>query len=269
MDLLSEIIAWVTGLIDSLAEIVTDDPITYVVIFAMAAIDVIAPIVPAEATVTAAAVLAGQGKINIVWVMVAAGLGAFVGDNVAYWIGRAAGRPLVEKVLRGNTGQLDKVQEQFDKRGGVFIIIGRFVPGGRTAVAVGAGILHFKWLHFILYDALAATIWAFQAALPGFIGGSLIQDRPWLAMIFGFALSAIMAGGIALLQRWWDRRRQVEVEVPIKPAVLGIGGVDAQIEGPAETSGGDGGPAAPAADGDVADERSAAGGPPAATTEPD
>ena len=47
---------------------------------------------------------------------VAAGLGAFVGDNIAYWIGRAAGRPLVERVLRGNTEQLDNVQEQFHKR---------------------------------------------------------------------------------------------------------------------------------------------------------
>ena len=65
----------------------------------MAAIDVVLPVLPAEATVTAAAVLAGQGTLNIVWVMVAAGLGAFVGDNIAYWIGRAAGRPLVEKVL--------------------------------------------------------------------------------------------------------------------------------------------------------------------------
>ncbi len=229
MELLTEIFTWATGLIDSLTELVTDSPITYLIIFGMAAIDVILPILPAEATVTAAAVLAGQGKLNVVWVMVAAGLGAFVGDNIAYWVGRAAGRPLVERVLRGNTEQLDKVQEQFDKRGGMFIIIGRFVPGGRTAVAVGAGILHFSWIQFVLYDALAAVIWAFQAALPGFIGGSLIQDQPWLAMVFGFALSALMAGGIALLQRWWDKRKAVPVEVPIQPAVVGIGGVDAKI----------------------------------------
>jgi membrane protein DedA with SNARE-associated domain len=229
MELLTEIFTWATGLIDSLAELVTDSPITYLIIMLMAALDVIIPIIPAEATVTASSVLAGQGKLNIVWVMVAAGLGAFIGDNIAYWIGRAAGRPLVEKVLRGNTEQLDKVQEQFDKRGGIFIIIGRFVPGGRTAVAVGAGILNFSWAQFLIYDAIAAVIWAFQAALPGFIGGSLIQDRPWLAMIFGFALSAIMAGSIALFQRWWDKRKQVPVEVPIQPAVVGIGGVDAKI----------------------------------------
>ena len=250
MELLTEILTWATGLIDSLADLVTDSPITYLIILAMAALDVIIPIIPAEATVTAAAVLAGQGKLNIVWVMVAAGVGAFIGDNIAYLIGRAAGRPLVEKVLRGNTEQLDKVQEQFDKRGGIFIIIGRFVPGGRTAVAVGAGILHFNWVQFIIYDAIAAVIWAFQAAIPGFIGGSLIQDRPWLAMIFGFALSALMAGGIALFQRWWDRRKHVPVEVPIQPAVVGIGGVDAKIVakiGPGPVDGDDDDPTTSAA----------------------
>jgi membrane protein DedA with SNARE-associated domain len=228
MGILTDFLAWITGLIDSLAALVTDSPLTYVVIMGMAAIDVLAPIVPAEATVTAAAVLAGQGKLNVIWIMIAAGLGAFIGDNVAYWIGRAAGRPLVERVLRGNTKQLAAVQEQFDKRGGTFVIVGRFIPGGRTAVAIGAGVLHFSWPQFIIYDALAAVIWSFQAALPGFVGGALIQDRPWLAMVFGFVLSAILATSIALFQRW--REGQRVPEAPIKPAVLGIGGVDAALE---------------------------------------
>jgi membrane protein DedA with SNARE-associated domain len=207
MDALSEILIWATGLIDSLTALVTDSPVTYLIIFAMAAIDVVVPIVPAEATVTAAAVLAGQGTLNIIWVMVAAGLGAFVGDNVGYWIGRLAGRPLVERILRGRyTDQIDRVQVQFDRRGGLFIIVGRFIPGGRSAVAVSAGVLQFGWIQFMIYDAIAAVIWSFQAALPGFIGGSLIQDRPWLAMIFGFVLSGLMALAIALGQRWWERR---------------------------------------------------------------
>jgi len=227
MDTLTEIIAWATGLIDALAELVTDSPITYLVILAMSALDVIVPILPAEAAVTAAAVLAGQGKLNVLWIMIAAGVGAFVGDNVAYWIGRAAGRPLVKKVLRGNTGQLDAVEEQFHRRGGTFVIIGRFIPGGRTAVAIGAGVLHFSWPRFILYDAIAAVIWAIQAALPGYIGGALVQDRPWLAMVFGFVLSALLATSIALFQR--RREGQRATKVPIKPAVLGIGGVDAAL----------------------------------------
>lgn len=228
MDALAQLFGSITELIDSLTALVTDSPVTYLLIFAMAALDVIVPVLPAEATVTAAAVLAGQGTLSILWVMLAAGVGAFIGDNVAYWIGRAAGRPLVERVLRGNIAQLEVVEEQFDRRGGMFVIIGRFIPGGRTAVAIGAGILHFAYAQFVVYDAIAAVVWAFQAAVPGFIGGTLIGDQPWLAMVIGFALSALLAFGIALYQRRRDRVRATEL--PVKPAVVGIGSVDAVIE---------------------------------------
>ena len=218
MDWLTEILTWLSELIDSLAALVTDSPITYVVIFALAAIDPILPILPAEAAVTAAAVLAGQGHLSIGAVMLAAGLGAFVGDNVAYWIGRAAGRPLVMRVLRGRSDRLAVVEEQFRRRGGVLIIVGRFIPGGRTAVAVGAGVLHFDWLRFLAYDAVAASIWAFQAALPGYIGGVIVADRPWLAMLVGFGLSMLLAAGIALAARWWDGRREGSRGSPARDA---------------------------------------------------
>ena len=218
MDWLTEILTWLSELIDSLAALVTDSPITYVVLFALAAIDPILPILPAEAAVTAAAVLAGQGHLSIGAVMLAAGLGAFVGDNVAYWIGRAAGRPLVMRVLRGRSDRLAVVEEQFRRRGGVLIIVGRFIPGGRTAVAVGAGVLHFDWLRFLAYDAVAASIWAFQAALPGYIGGVVVADRPWLAMLVGFGLSMLLAASIALAQRWWDGRREGSRSSPARDA---------------------------------------------------
>jgi membrane protein DedA with SNARE-associated domain len=209
MDRLHEIATSISQLIDSLAALVTDSPFTYLVIFGLAALDPILPILPAEAAVTAAAVLAGQGQLSIAAVMLAAGLGAFVGDNIAYWIGRAAGRPLVTRVVRGRTDRLEAVEEQFRRRGGTFVIVGRFIPGGRTLVSVGAGALHFPWPRFLAYDLLAVTIWAIQAALPGYLGGVLIADRPWLAMILGFGLSIALAGSIAILQRWWGRRRAV------------------------------------------------------------
>lgn len=210
MEMLNEFFAWATGFIDSLTQLVTDSPITYLVIFTLTVVDVLLPVIPAEAAVTAAAVLAGQGSLNVVWLMLAAGLGAFVGDNVAYWIGRAAGRPVVTRILRGQSDQLDRAQVQFDQRGGIFIIIGRFIPGGRTVVAISAGVLHFSWLQFLAYDALAAVIWSFQAVIPGFIGGSIISDKPWLAMIFGFVLSGSLALTLALTQRWWQSRQQAK-----------------------------------------------------------
>ena len=207
MDTLDAFLTWLSQLIDSLAALVTDSPLTYLLIFGLAALDPVLPILPAEGAVTAAGVLAGQGHLSLGAVMLAAGLGAFVGDNVAYWIGRVAGRPLVMRVLRGRTDRLESVEAQFSTRGGTFIIVGRFIPGGRTAVSVGARrVLHFSWPRFLAFDALAACIWAIQAALPGYLGGVIVSDRPWLAMLLGFGLSIALAGGLALFQRWWGRR---------------------------------------------------------------
>jgi len=220
MEQLTDLLNSLATFIDSLTQLVTDSPVTYLLIFALAAFDVIFPLLPAEASVTAAAVLAGQGKLSIAAIIVAAALGAFVGDNVAYWIGRLAGRPLIGRLLRGDMSRLESVDKQFHERGGLFVIVGRFIPGGRTAVAIGAGVLHFNWPKFIAYDAAAAGLWAFQAALPGFIGGRLITDRPWLAILFGFALSAALAISIVLVQRWLNRGRPVAT--PVRPAVVGI-----------------------------------------------
>lgn len=234
MDQLTAIFNWATSLIDSLTRLVTDSPVTYLVIFASAAIDPVFPVIPSEAVITTSAVLAGQGKLTIIWIILAAALGAFVGDNVTYWIGRAAGRPLVERVLRGNTRQLQAIEEQFAERGGTFVIVGRFVPGGRTAVGIGAGVLHFPWPQYLAYEALAAGVWAVQAALPGYIGGTLIQDQPWLALVIGFGLSALVAGGAALFQRRRNRLRALEA--PVKPAVIGFGTANAEVETSAEAA---------------------------------
>jgi membrane protein DedA with SNARE-associated domain len=228
MDALNDLLARVTEFVDSLVALVTDSPLTYLVILLLTALDPIFPLIPGEATVTAAAVLAGQGQLNILWVTLAAGIGAFVGDNAVYWIGRVAGRPLVERVLRGRAGQLDAAERQFERRGGLFILVGRFIPGGRTLSSMSAGALGFSWPRFIAWDLLAAVVWSIQAALPGYIGGVVVADRPWLAMVVGFSLSLLLAGAIAVGQHWWHRRHPPD-DVTTDP-------VDRTVEAPRPTT---------------------------------
>lgn len=207
MDLISDLLAALDSLTQTLAGMLTDSPLTYLLVFGLVALDVLLPILPAEASVLIAAVLAGTGQLSLTWVIIAATLGAFVGDNVAYWIGRSAGRPLVERILRGNAERLQQVGAQFHDRGGSFIIIGRFVPGGRTAVSIGAGVLHYPWGRFIAYDAVAAVIWALQAALPGYIGGVVFADRPWIGLAIGIVLAVVVTVTIEGIRRIRERRR--------------------------------------------------------------
>ena len=53
--------------------------------------------IPGETALITAAILASQGKFDIVLVIAFAALGAIVGDNIGYLIGRKGGRWLLER----------------------------------------------------------------------------------------------------------------------------------------------------------------------------
>ncbi len=119
-----------TSAFDSLQNLVSDSPWTYLLVFGLAAGDVLFPVLPSETVVILAGVLAGTGHLQIGLVFVAAALGAFTGDNICYWVGRTAGTRLAERLLtEERQAQIARAQVQIDERGGYFIVLGRFVPG--------------------------------------------------------------------------------------------------------------------------------------------
>ena len=194
---------------DVLRALVATPPTAYFVVFAMAAIDVIFPIIPSEAFVLLAAVAAGAGQLDVVLVAVAAGLGAFLGDNFAYLVGRSMGRPLMERMLGDRIDRLEWAEERLQRHGPSLIIVGRFVPAGRSLVAIGSGVIRMPWRTFAAYDALAVTIWSLQVVIPGYIGGSLFTEQPWLGFIVGAAISLTVVATIEGI-RWLIRRRRGE-----------------------------------------------------------
>ena len=182
--------ALIDAVTDVLRSLVATPPTAYIVVFAMAAIDVVFPIIPSEAIVLLAAVAAGTGELDVVLVAVAAALGAFLGDNLAYLIGRSMGRPLMERILGDRMDRLGWVETRLQRHGPSLIIVGRFVPGGRSLVAIGSGVMRMPWATFAAYDAIAVTIWSLQVVIPGYIGGSLFTEQPWLGFIVGAVISA-------------------------------------------------------------------------------
>lgn len=179
---------------------------SYGIVFAVSAIDAFFPIVPSEATVIAAGVLAGSGDLSLGLVILAAAAGAICGDNVSYWIGRTLGERIAERLFKGDRRRhLDRAHRLLEERGGYLIIIGRFIPGGRTAVTFAAGSLDWPWRRFIVWDVIAGTIWASYAALLGYFGGKAFEDAPWKGLLLAFAIAASVAA-LTELVRWYRKR---------------------------------------------------------------
>src|ERR671922_2198601 len=166
---------------------------SYAIVFAVSMLDAFFPVVPSEATVITAGVVAGSGGLRLELVIAAAAVGAICGDNVSYWVGRTLGERIAEKVFKGERRRhLDRAHRMLEERGGYLIVIGRFLPGGKTAATFAAGSLDWPWRRFIFFDAIAGTIWACYASLLGYFGGKTFEDAPWKGLLLAFAVAAVV-----------------------------------------------------------------------------
>ena len=187
---------------DSLTQYVSGSPWTYAFIFAVAALDVIIPLVPSETSVILAGVLAATGDLMLAGVIACAAGGAILGDNTAYVIGRTAGPRLVERFFKGERRKrIDWAEQQIRERGGYLIIVGRFIPGGRTAVTLACGLLEVRWHRFIRFDIAAGLLWASYAALLGFWGGRTFEKNPLYGFLIAFAVALAITGAVELYRR--------------------------------------------------------------------
>ena len=194
-------------MLESLTDLVSSSPWTYAVIFAIAALDAVLPIVPSESTLIAAGVVAGVGDLHLAAVIALGAAGAFLGDNAGYGLGRALDRRVRRVLFVGDRGRkrLEFVERAFKRRGGSMIMIGRFVPGGRTAVTFTAGATAYRYRRFAMFALAAALAWSVYATLLGYAGGKAYENEPLKALLLGFGTALV---GVALIEagrRWGGR----------------------------------------------------------------
>jgi membrane-associated protein len=183
---------------------------SYPLIFSVSCVDAFFPLVPSETVVVIGGNLASSGDLSLPLVILAAAAGAVLGDNISYGIGTLLGERTVKRWFRSEKwrSRLEWAERALDRRGAYIILIGRFIPGGRTAVTFSAGYVHaFPWRRFIVYDVAAGITWATYAALLGYFGGKTFENHPWWGLLL--ALGGAMAVGfsVELGRRLWARRR--------------------------------------------------------------
>jgi membrane protein DedA with SNARE-associated domain len=191
----------------SLVNAISGSSWSYAIIFAVAMLDAFFPLVPSESTVIAAGVLAASGDLELLPTIASASAGAVVGDNISYHGGRFFGERLLDRVFRGKRRRhLERAERALDNRGGYLIVVGRFIPGGRTAVTFAAGSLEWPWRRFIGFACLAGVLWGGYAALLGYFGGSAFEDEPLKGFLLAFGVALAVTATVELVRR--RRRRQ-------------------------------------------------------------
>lgn len=166
-------------------------------VFACCVIDGFFPPIPSESVVVGlAAVAAGAGIPNVVLLAATAAAGAFLGDNIAYLIGRNTGTRRWAW-MRGYRMQraFRWAGTELRKRPASLILVARFVPIGRVAVNLTAGATHFPRPRFVSLTVLSAVLWAAYSVAIGLFFGQWFEDNHLLAVI----VAVICAIGLGIL----------------------------------------------------------------------
>jgi membrane protein DedA with SNARE-associated domain len=153
--------------------------------------------IPSEITFGFAGVLAAEGHLNIVAVIVVGTIAELLGSFVAYGIGRVGERPLVQRYGRYlliTQADIDRAERFIAGRGIWAIPLGRALPVVRTFVSIVAGFIKVPPLLFGVLSFIGTAVWVTVISLIGYGVGSA-----WQSVAHGLALAGYVIVVLAVI----------------------------------------------------------------------
>jgi membrane protein DedA with SNARE-associated domain len=174
--------------------------------------------VPGETAVVLGGVLASRGHLTLWPLIVIVVAAAVLGPLVGYEIGRRMGdRLFASRVLRRVPGGVDRTRAVLRDRGGLGVLLGRFVAIVRAIVPAAAGAAPVRYAVFLRYNLIGGVIWGVGYTLLGYLAGSaytVIEKRVGAGL--AIAAAALV---IAVLAAWAIRKfRRDRARPPLAPA---------------------------------------------------
>jgi len=161
----------------------------------------------AAANATFAATLPGDpDHLNFLLIGLLGTLGNLVGSWIAYGVGRAGGRPLVERwgryvFLREH--ELDRAEAWFAEHGQAAVFVSRLLPVVRTFISLPAGVAQMPLGTFSVYTVAGCVPWTFALAGVGYALGSRWDTVEKYFRPVSIAVAILLAAVLA----WWLIRR--------------------------------------------------------------
>lgn len=121
---------------------------------------------------------AAQGLLPIEWLILSIIVGAILGDNVGYTIGRRAGPRLFRKDdgLFFRKDHIQRAEAFYSIHGGKTVTLARFVPIVRTFAPMIAGVAKMDRRKFMFYNVFGAVVWGVSVPMLGYFFGSRIPN---------------------------------------------------------------------------------------------
>lgn len=169
---------------------------------------------PGESAVVVCGLFASRGPLELAPVIALSILGAFLGDNTGYWVGRRYGTGFLRRygryVLFSPEAQ-ETVRRYYARHGGKTVFLGRFASFVRSFGPVIAGSSHMPYRVFLLWSAVGCLAWGTLFSLLGYFFGEswdVIERYLGRAGLIGF-LCGVALLGLYLFVLMRRRRRRL------------------------------------------------------------
>jgi membrane protein DedA with SNARE-associated domain len=169
--------------------------------------------ISSEITFGFAGVLAYEGHLSLVLVIILGTLGELLGSTAAYGLGRLGGRHTVERYRRYllmTRRDVERVERFFAGRGAWSVAIGRVIPLVRAFTGLVAGFMEVPALPFEIFNLIGTLVWATALSVTGYELG-----HQWTSVSKNFsqasnalaALVVIMLVGL-IVHKWHQLRKE-------------------------------------------------------------
>jgi membrane-associated protein len=155
-----------------------------------------------EFVLLTAGLLAYTHVLNIWLVMVVALLGAVVGDNLWFYIGRLGGRSFINrygKLFFLTKKRINKAELYFGQHGRKTVFFSRFIFGTRMGSAALAGTFGMSCKRFFTSNIVGAISWVIITTTIGYFFGSSFHDLREIFHRTELALLILVAAALIIV----------------------------------------------------------------------
>src|ERR1700742_4207908 len=175
--------------------------------------------ISSEITFGFAGVLAFQGHLSLVLVIIIGTLAELAGSFTSFSIGRWGGRPLVDRVGRYvliTRSDVDRAERFLAGKGAWAVPVGRMLPFIRAFTSIVGGLVRIPAGRFGVLSLIGTVIYATTLSLIGYGLGSAWQSVNHGLTDVGYVLFALVVVAIVgfIAYRWRQVRREGQAAGP-------------------------------------------------------
>jgi len=182
----------------------------YITLGVSAFVENVFPPIPGDTITAFGAFLVGTHRLQFLWVYISTTVGSIIGFLSLFWVGTYLGRAFfLERDYRFfKAKDILKAETWFQKYGYVLIVLNRFFPGIRSAIAVAGGVSKLGIVKVAFLALISCSVWnliwiwvgyslgANWETVRGKMSSILVHYNVAVAVLIGLAV------GFLLLKRW-------------------------------------------------------------------